>query len=259
MKIMNIGRLLAVITTHLFLFSVSQRLKALSAGLLLFASVSLCLAGDDFTKNKTSHFTSDKAKKKIPDDDDDSNTQDTSEIIAKNKTLSFAVGRAEGKLRDNDGSNTQSTRGFMFDIAFSGEPLGLALDYFSGGVRVIGVKLGIDVEETLRVTEISLGARYYLKNISTTIDFYLGGGLALLSVDYELIVPSRPEYLESVSGSDSASYVGLGVRKVFAGDFVLGLDHRSSDAEFELTSAETNLSQRNWGLTRTSLTLGYNW
>ena len=188
------------------------------------------------------------------------------EHFARTKTLSFAAGSAEGKLSDdsvflNNSLNTQNTRGLMFDIALSDHPLRLALDYFSGGVKITTVAPGVELEEILRVSETALGARYYFEDLSPGVDFYAGGGLALVSAKYEvkLDIVGFGSGTLNFSGSGSGSYFGFGARSIFENGFVLGFDYRDSNAEFELEGRGGVVLEKNYGLTRTSLTLGYSW
>ncbi len=191
------------------------------------------------------------------------------EYSARNKTLSFAAGSAEGKLSGRGDFNTQNTRGLMFDIALSDHPLRLALDYFSGGVKITTVIPGIEGEEILRVSETALGARYYLEDLSQVVDFYAGAGLALVSANYEVKVGSvLGSGTLDLSGSDSGTYFGFGARRVFENGFALGFDYRDSDAEIKIKGGTLKVgafdiplsdTKGNFGLTRTSLTLGYNW
>ena len=203
-------------------------LKSLFIGLLLFASIPLCLASGHLAKNITFSFTSGKAKGKI--------------------------------IPDNSDFNTQNTSGLMFDIALSDEPLRLALDYFFGEAKVMGTNLqGEAMEAVLRVTETSLGTRYYFVNRSSAIDFYLGGGLALVSANYKLTSPTRRDFLQSASGSESGTYFGFGTRVVLDDGLTLGFDCRTSDAKFEATGSAGILRRENFGFTRANFTLGYSW
>ena len=227
-----------------FLHFHSYRLKALFVGLLLFASgLSLCLA---------------------------------QEYSARNKTLSFAAGSAKGKHSDsdysalgNDDFNTQNTSGFMFDIGSSGEPLRFALDSFSVEYKETAFVPGGLAEGILRVSETALGARYYFEDISPAVDFYAGGGLALVSTNYEVKVNSvLGSGTVNFSGSGNGTYFGFGARRVFENGFTLGFDYRDSDAEIKIKGGTVKVgafdiplpdSEDNYGLTRTSLTLGYSW
>ena len=225
MKITNVGRLLT--NYHLpFRFLHRRGLKTFFAGLLLFASVPLCLAD---------------------------------EPIAKNKTFSVVVGKARGKLPGYSYFNGQSTSGLMFDIVLKGGPFRLALDHFSGGVRATQVVNALIIHGTIVITETDLGARYYFEDESPAVDFYLGGGLALVSTTYENTIVSQPDFLAFYSGSGLGTYIGFGVSRIFESGVVLGFDYRDSDVEFKIKNALVSGRKRNWGISRTSLTLGYNW
>ena len=230
MKTTKIGCLFVTIIPHSFFFYLcSYRLKALFVGLLLLASsVPLCLAGEHF---------------------------------ARTKTLSFVAGSAKDKFSSGAPANTQNTSGLIFDIGSSGEPLRFALDSFSGEYKKTVVVSGGLAEVILRVSETALGARYYLEDISPGVDFYAGGGLALVSANIEVIRFSNvlSSGIFNFLGSDSGTYFGFGIRRIFDDGFTLGFDYRDSDAEFELEGHGFVISEENYGFTRTSLTLGYNW
>ena len=238
MKTTNIGCLFAVIIPHSFFPTCPvDRLKALFVGLLLLASSApLCLAGEHF---------------------------------ARTKTLSFVTGKAENKLVGGGDFNTKNTRGFMFDIGSSGEPLRFALDYLSGGAEFTIANQYVQSILIVRVRETALGARYYFEDISPGVDFYAGGGLALVSADLEVTLSGvLGSGTLNLSGSDSGEYFGFGIRRVFDDGLTLGFDYRDSDAEIKIKGGTVKVgafdfpfpdTKDNYGLTRTSLTLGYSW
>ena len=222
-----------------FLHFHSYKLKALFVGLLLFASgSSLCLAQENSTRTKT---------------------------------LSVALGNAKlSPAAVFDGTNTQSTSGLMFDIALSDNPLRLALGYFSGKsdhmtketIPIFTGGVVVKNETIVTVSETTLGARYYFEDLSPAVDFYAGAGL--VSVNYKVTNKSLTEtgfsstsVSTSTSGSGSGTYLGLGARRIFENGFTLGLDYHNANAE-EIKVFDGGV-KLNYGLTRTSLTLGYNW
>ncbi len=205
-------------------------LKALFVGLLLFASsVPLCLAEEYFAGNKTASFV-------------------------------IATGSAQDKFPSGATTNTQSTRGLMFDIGSSGEPLRFALDYFSGGIKETVEISGGEVEVILTVTERDLGARHYFEDLSSGLSFYLGGGLVRVNANIEVkvnsVAGSSKEYF---SGFGSGTYFGLGARRVFKNGLSIGFDYRNSNAEFQIQGSRFVFFKNSDGIIRTSFTLGSSW
>ena len=205
-------------------------LKALFVGLLLFASgSSLCLAGEYSAGNKTASFV-------------------------------IATGSAQDKFPSGATTNTQSTRGLMFDIGSSGEPLRFALDYFSGGIKETVEIPGGEVEVILRVTERDLGARHYFEDLSSGVSFYLGGGLVRVSADLEVTISSfAGSSKEYFSDFGSGTYFGFGARRVFKNGLSIGFDYRNSNAEFQIQGSRFVFFKNSDGIIRTSLTLGASW
>ena len=235
MKTTKIGCLFATAPIYyLFYYLSSCRLKVILVGLLLLISwSSLCLAQKHSTRNTT---------------------------------FSFVVGSASGKLSlGEDHSGAQTNRGFMFGIGSGDKPLRLAVDWFSSS-RAIVFSESPEYLATQRIIEIDLGARYYFDDISPVVDFYVGGGLALASADYEYkFITALSPVQGDFSGSGSGIYLGFGTRRVFKNGLSIGFDYRDSNTRFELKSnLETGsvpllLAKDYLDFTRTSLTLGYSW
>ena len=226
MKDTKLGCLFAITFNSFFFCFRLCRLKTLSVGLLLFSSgFFVCIAQERSVRNKT-----------------------------------FSVIGVE------DGLSAQSTRGFMFDVASSDEALRLAVDWFSSKDDIMSLTSSYKYLATLQIIELDLGIRYYFDYLYSAADFYIGGGLALVSANYKyefknILDASKGDF----SGSGRGVYQGFGVIRVFDNGLTLGFDYRDSSAQFELKrNSETGsvpllLPKDNFGLTRTSLTLGYSW
>lgn len=200
----------------------------------------------------------------------------------KNKTIAFAIGNAAGKISEEDDNendlNTQGTQGIMFNAVVS-NAIGYEVNYFSGGVKVTTLSSIAKSTVALTVTELNLGARYYFDSPWQVQSFYVAGGLASISAEFDtksdasVSIPGFVSVSTSGesqhSGSGNGSYFGVGVRHIFAGGFTLGLDIRDSNGSFVLardkvtgvlvgTTIDSDLDKENYGLRRSSLTLGYN-
>jgi hypothetical protein len=154
---------------------------------------------------------------------------------------------AFGKKRlDSDDWNTldrQNEIGLIFDIKKTSWPVSIALDLFFSGEdkNVPGAERGSTSEQ-------DLGVRKIWTINDSKFHPYLGGGIAFIQADYEVIDSLKED------GSGVGGWIGTGVDWHFSKRMSLGVDVRYSKADVTINNEDVNAGGFHY-----LLTLGYRW
>ena len=150
------------------------------------------------------------------------------------------------KHLDSDDWNSldrQNEIGVIFDIKKASWPVRIAFDVFGSGEdkNESGAERGYTIEQHLGVRKI-----WTLKN--SKIHPYLGGGVAFVKAEYEVI--------DSTKDDDNAvgAWVGAGADWHLSPKMSLGIDIRYSQADVTVFDEEIKA-----GGLHTGITLGYRW
>ena len=149
------------------------------------------------------------------------------------------------KRLDNDWNtlDRQNEIGAIFDVKKTSWPVSIALDLFFSGEdkNVPGAERGSTFEQ-------HLGVRKIWAINDSKFHPYLGGGVAFIQADYEVIDSSKEE------GSGVGGWVGAGVDWHLSKSMSLGVDVRYSKADVTINNDDVNA-----GGLHSVLTLGYRW
>ena len=150
------------------------------------------------------------------------------------------------KYLDSDDWNSldsQTEIGVLFNIKKASWPVSIAFDVFGSGEdkNETGAERGYTIEQHLGVRKI-----WTLEN--STFRPYLGGGVALVHAEYEVI--------GSIKDNDNAlgAWIGTGVDWHLSPEMTLGLDIRYSKADVKIFDKDIEAGGLHAGIT-----LGYRW
>lgn len=150
------------------------------------------------------------------------------------------------KRLDSDDWNTvdrQNEIGMIFDVKKASWPVSVALDLFFSGEDK-----NVTGEERGSTSEQHLGVRKIWAINDSKFHPYLGGGIAFIQADYEVIGSSKED------GSGVGGWIGAGVDWHLSKRMSLGVDVRYSKADVTINNNDVNA-----GGFHSVLTLGYRW
>ena len=150
------------------------------------------------------------------------------------------------KHLDSETWNTldrQNEIGLFFDIKNSAWPVSIAFDIIGSGEdkNEAGAERGYTIEQ-------HLGVRKFWSIADSGINPYLGGGLALIKAEYEVIGETKDD--DRAVGV----WVGAGADWHLSQKLSLGIDVRYSQADVTIFDEEIDA-----GGFHTGVTLGYRW
>lgn len=172
-----------------------------------------------------------------------------------NSNINFAIGykNINDDYFDRLEADEHFQAGIMVDFSYTNWPVYLVLDRFrshhSGMLTTIVTFALVRVEMTSE--EYNLGVRKVWQ-ASPRARPYLGGGIALLDVEYS----EKPRFAdEQTDSADGTGYwYGGGIYFTLAGHFNIGLDVRHSAVDVTLLNRTVDA-----GGTSSSLIVGFHW
>lgn len=170
-----------------------------------------------------------------------------------NSNINFAFGYKNINDPYFDGADDHFQGGIMLDFSYTDWPVHLVLDRLrsthTGVVTTVVTFATIRVEMTTE--EYDIGVRKIWQPSQRTRP-YIGGGLALLEVEYSEKLPFTDKQSDTAEGT--GYWYGGGIYFTLARHFNLGLDIRHSSVDVTLLGRSVDA-----GGTSTSLILGIHW